>query len=688
MMIESGGGESENPLRQQQHKAQQMVSSPASPSSSPPVRKVLNRISSSCHQSSFNNNISIPNDPDFQSSPEGSTLVPNSKSSSTSSSAHPIPKVPPKVKPRLFRQAASVMTEAFQDTSKFPSSRRSSESSHSNQRVLQKINRTEPTGTNNSEFNSDDNPPAATPEVLEMNPLKSRSDGPQAILEHPMTTAAEETIADDRSTVNTPYSPKHQLHAATGSHGSPDVTGTNTSQHDHNSISGGGSKHNSFSTSTFLSSFSASIKERFSYSRSSSRDTTVSQQQSSERIMSGSDRKLSNSLNNEHSMSTPSSYHQNSSSYGNKRDAESLPATPKSLTAFSSEASGDIFATSSPVLQTRISNSKKVMQKGSKNSSHRVLETRIDIINDDQNISDERAPNYQHNSCSSPTDKRKKSSSPGTSPLHHYNTASNGNQKKTSISSSSASNTPVEKRRGIPSTSGSSSRLKNKAISLMKLHMPSASVTRAKSVDTDSSPHHKRNPSVQNNLINSSTSDDRKHASSLSSITNKCLSETKLTPVPESTSSGDATDNNHNENFDAKNIFGIHIHNTDRKLKSCKLVLHPVIKVHVVDIKTGRYLSKKHPKQNVVSYYENRNRTEIDYILPIMTQPCDLVKYIRYPRAPIWEELLLYNEDYDHFIKPEVIIFFEVSIMRHHHFTSSYGLLSYCSSSLQDFTFL
>ena len=115
------------------------------------------------------------------------------------------------------------------------------------------------------------------------------------------------------------------------------------------------------------------------------------------------------------------------------------------------------------------------------------------------------------------------------------------------------------------------------------------------------------------------------------------------------------------ETFDAENILGIHIHNTDRKLKCAKVVLHPVIKVHVIDIKTGKYLRKKHPRRNVTSYYENHNRiSSLEYIIPIMTQPCDLVQYIRYPRAPIWEELLLYNEDYDYFLRNEVIFLFEV----------------------------
>ncbi|RWS05523.1 jouberin-like protein, partial [Dinothrombium tinctorium] len=106
-------------------------------------------------------------------------------------------------------------------------------------------------------------------------------------------------------------------------------------------------------------------------------------------------------------------------------------------------------------------------------------------------------------------------------------------------------------------------------------------------------------------------------------------------------------------------IFGVHIHNTDRKLKTSQTVLCPAVKVHIIDSKTGNYLLKRDANRNVVSYYENKNE-KVNYIMPMMTQPCDLVNRIRYPRYPIWEELLVYNEDYSHFIKEDILIFFEI----------------------------
>jgi len=132
--------------------------------------------------------------------------------------------------------------------------------------------------------------------------------------------------------------------------------------------------------------------------------------------------------------------------------------------------------------------------------------------------------------------------------------------------------------------------------------------------------------------------------------TQSTASEPALAPIEEDVNSQDAT---------IENILGIHVHNTDKKLKCGRLVFHPVVKVHVMDSLTGKYLSKKHPTRKVVSYYENLNKP-LSYVLPLMTQPCDLVTRIRYPRFPIWEELLLYNEDYNHFLRDGVILLFEV----------------------------
>lgn len=105
-------------------------------------------------------------------------------------------------------------------------------------------------------------------------------------------------------------------------------------------------------------------------------------------------------------------------------------------------------------------------------------------------------------------------------------------------------------------------------------------------------------------------------------------------------------------------VLGILIHGTD-KLKTDFLICHPLVKVHIVNMKTGQHLKKLHSDRSVTSYYE-RQSNNIEYIMPMMTQPFNLKekKYL----MPLWEELLIFNEDFSYFIKKEseVIIFFEV----------------------------
>ncbi|XP_023210818.1 jouberin-like [Centruroides sculpturatus] len=105
-------------------------------------------------------------------------------------------------------------------------------------------------------------------------------------------------------------------------------------------------------------------------------------------------------------------------------------------------------------------------------------------------------------------------------------------------------------------------------------------------------------------------------------------------------------------------VLGVLIHGTD-KLKTDFLICHPLVKVHIVNMKTGQYLKKLHSDRSVTSYYETQNNN-IEHIIPMMTQPYDLKekKYL----MPLWEELLIFNEDFNYFINKEsdVIIFFEL----------------------------
>ena len=66
-------------------------------------------------------------------------------------------------------------------------------------------------------------------------------------------------------------------------------------------------------------------------------------------------------------------------------------------------------------------------------------------------------------------------------------------------------------------------------------------------------------------------------------------------------------------------IVGLIIHRTD-KLKSDFFMSQPVVRVHIIDVKTGASLKKQHRDRAVTSFYESE---DVDFILPMMTQPFD-----------------------------------------------------------------
>ncbi|NP_001002277.2 jouberin isoform X2 [Rattus norvegicus] len=106
-------------------------------------------------------------------------------------------------------------------------------------------------------------------------------------------------------------------------------------------------------------------------------------------------------------------------------------------------------------------------------------------------------------------------------------------------------------------------------------------------------------------------------------------------------------------------VMGVYIHRTDR-LKSDFMISHPMVKIHVVDEHTGQYVKKDDSERPVSSYYEKDN---VDYILPIMTQPYDFKKLKS--RLPEWEEQVIFNENFPYLLRefdecPKVILFFEI----------------------------
>ncbi|KAM5325634.1 jouberin isoform 2-T3 [Glossophaga mutica] len=106
-------------------------------------------------------------------------------------------------------------------------------------------------------------------------------------------------------------------------------------------------------------------------------------------------------------------------------------------------------------------------------------------------------------------------------------------------------------------------------------------------------------------------------------------------------------------------VLGVYIHRTDR-LKSDFLISHPMVKIHVVDENTGQYVKKDDSERPVSSFFEKDN---VDYILPIMTQPYDF-KQLK-SRLPEWEEQIIFNENFPYLLRdfdesPKVILFFEI----------------------------
>ncbi|KFW63669.1 Jouberin, partial [Pygoscelis adeliae] len=111
--------------------------------------------------------------------------------------------------------------------------------------------------------------------------------------------------------------------------------------------------------------------------------------------------------------------------------------------------------------------------------------------------------------------------------------------------------------------------------------------------------------------------------------------------------------------FDDDLVLGVYIHRSDR-LKTGLLVSHPMVKIHVVDQRSGLYVKKDHSKRKVSSYYEQE---QIEHILPIMTQPYDFRQ--SKSTVPEWEEQVIFNERFSYFIQnteesPRVILFFEI----------------------------
>ncbi|XP_071499976.1 jouberin-like [Diadema antillarum] len=108
-------------------------------------------------------------------------------------------------------------------------------------------------------------------------------------------------------------------------------------------------------------------------------------------------------------------------------------------------------------------------------------------------------------------------------------------------------------------------------------------------------------------------------------------------------------------------VLGVTVHRSDR-LKPDLYIAHPLVRVHVVDVKTGTYAKKSSRERAVTSFYETKNEN-LDYILPVLTQPFDFKK--RRSMIPTWEDQIILNESFHYLVQdredcPKVILFFEI----------------------------
>jgi len=99
-------------------------------------------------------------------------------------------------------------------------------------------------------------------------------------------------------------------------------------------------------------------------------------------------------------------------------------------------------------------------------------------------------------------------------------------------------------------------------------------------------------------------------------------------------------------------------------------VIHPFVKVHIIDASTGKYLAKMNPSQNSVTYKESAavmsyneqgcasKEIELDFIPPFATRYCDF-RILGENRAEFYESFTI-NESLESLYSDNTIILFEI----------------------------
>lgn len=117
-----------------------------------------------------------------------------------------------------------------------------------------------------------------------------------------------------------------------------------------------------------------------------------------------------------------------------------------------------------------------------------------------------------------------------------------------------------------------------------------------------------------------------------------------------------ATESEFKPNVQDRLLLGVVVHQMDHFINLPLSYLR--VKIHVVDSHTGYYVKKEESPHPASSCKEPE---DVEYILPIMTRPCDLKKSL----IPTWEERIIFNRRFSYFIEqrddsPKVLLFFEI----------------------------
>ncbi|CAG9335314.1 unnamed protein product [Blepharisma stoltei] len=118
------------------------------------------------------------------------------------------------------------------------------------------------------------------------------------------------------------------------------------------------------------------------------------------------------------------------------------------------------------------------------------------------------------------------------------------------------------------------------------------------------------------------------------------------------------------EHYKGKSLY-LKIHDTNG-LKLDPNVIHPFVRIHIMDITKNSYLTKSYP-HSVINYYEGMGQLntsheyssgDCSYIYPFSTPPCDM--RITGENDPHWDEEFILDEDAAYVLNPNNVILFEI----------------------------